>query len=150
MIALATLGLFVFQTNSIPFQDYERSQNWKHPHANTVGGAPHSQYTGKEPEEITINAELRPEITGGDNSIAILRMMADTGQSWPLILGTGRLLGSFVITSIKTKHTELMYDSKARAINFTMTLKKTSDHSFGLKGEALGITIGIARALTGI
>lgn len=150
MIALATLGLFVFQTSSIPFQEYSRSQNWKHPHQNIVGGYAPSQYTGQDPEEITVNAELRPEITGGDNSIDKLREMADTGQPHPLILGTGRLLGSFVITSIQDKQSELMYDGKARSIQFSMTLKKVSDHAFGVDGEALGIAIGIARALTGI
>ena len=149
-MALATLGLFVFYMDTIPFQSIDRSQTWKHPHQNVIGAMPPSQYTGQDPDEITIQAELRPEITGGDGSIAMLREMADTGAAHPLILGTGKLMGSFVITSIQENSSELMYDGKARAIAFTMNLKKVSDHALGIKGEALGIAVGMVRAWVGV
>lgn len=149
-MALATLGMFVFFTQTIPFQSIDRTQSWKHPHGSIVGSdLPPSQYTGKDPDEITIKAELRPEITGGDGSIEWLRKMADTGQAYPLILGTGKLMGSYVITNISDNQSELMFDSKARAISFSMTLKKVSEHSFGIEGEALGLAVGMVRALGG-
>lgn len=150
-MALAVLGLFVFRMATIPYQSLERSQTWKHPNQNIVGGGiPPSQYTGKDPDEINITAELRPEITGSTNSINQLRKMADTGQPYPLILGTGRLLGSFVILSIQENQSEFNFNGEARAINFTMTLKKVAEHAFGVKGEALGIMLGMARKITGI
>lgn len=149
-MALAILGFFVFNMNTIPFQTLDQSQTWKHPHQNTVGTMPPSQYTGKDPDEISIQAELRPEITGGDGSIEFLRQMADTGQPHPFILGTGKLMGSFVITSIQVKQSELMWDGKARSISFTLNLKKVSDHALGVKGEALGLAVGMVRALAGI
>jgi hypothetical protein len=151
MVILAALGMFVFTTQTIPFQSLDRSQSWKHPHGAIVGKdfAP-SQYVGKEPDEMTLKCELRPEITGGDFSIEWLRKMADTGQAYPLILGTGKLMGSFVITNISENRSELMYDSKARSISFSMTLKKVAEHSFGLKGEALGLAVGLVRMLSGV
>ena len=149
-MALATLGLFVFYMDTIPFQSIDRSQTWKHPHQSVVGSMPPSQYTGKDPDEITINAELRPEITGGENSVEYLRQMADTGQSHPLILGTGQLMGSFVITSIQENRSQLMYDGKPRAIAFTMNLKKVSDHAFGLEGDSLGLAVGMVGAWAGV
>lgn len=148
---LATLGFFVFHTATIPYQGIDRSQSWRHPHKSIVGSdSPPSQYTGKEPDIITIQAELRPEVTGGDLSIGFLRSMADGGQPWPLILGTGRLLGSYVITDIQDKQSQLMYDGKARAISFSMTLKKVADHGYGLEGEALGLAVGMVRSLAGV
>lgn len=85
-MALATLGMFVFITQTIPFQNLDRAQSWKHPHNAIIGShLPPSQYVGKDPDEITIKAELRPEITGGDGSIEWLRQMADTGQALSLI-----------------------------------------------------------------
>ena len=147
---LAILGMYPFCMNTIPYQSIDRSHTWRHPNQSVVGGYAPSQYTGREPEEITINAELRPEITGGDKSINNLKAMAETGQPHTLILGTGELLGSFVILSIQEKRSKLMYDGKARAISFTMTLRKVSEQSFGLDGQALGIAIGMVRAITGI
>lgn len=148
---LATLGYFVFHTPTIPYQGIERSQSWRHPHQNIVGDSlPPAQYTGKEPDTLTIQAELRPEVTGGDFSIDWLRQMADTGKPWPLILGTGNLMGSYVITEIQDKQSQLMYDGKARAISFSMTLKKVSDHAHGLEGDALGLAVGMVRSLVGI
>ena len=103
---LATLGFFVFHTATIPYHGIDRSQSWRHPHKSIVGSdsPPPSQYTGKEPDTITIQAELRPEVTGGDGSIDWLRDMADSGQPYPLILGTGTLLGSYVITHYLNIH----------------------------------------------
>lgn len=149
-MALATLGLFVFHMNTIPFQNISRSQTWKHPHQNVVGSMPPSQFTGKDPDEINIKAELRPEITGGENIVEFVRQMADTGQAHPLIMGTGKLMGSFVITNIQEDQSELMWDGKPRSISFTMTLKKVSDHAFGVDGEALGLAVGMVRALAGV
>ena len=149
---LATLGFFVFHTATIPYHGIDRSQSWRHPHKSIIGSdsPPPSQYTGKEPDTITIQAELRPEVTGGDMSINLLRSMADGGKPWPLILGTGQLLGSYVITDIQDKQSQLMYDGKARAISFSMSLKKVSDHAFGLEGEALGLAVGMVRSLVGV
>ncbi|WP_107689058.1 phage tail protein [Neisseria wadsworthii] len=150
MVILAALGMFVFTTRSIPFQGLERAQNWKHPHQNVVGDYPPSQYTGKEPEEISISAELRPEVTGGVYSIRDLREMADTGEPHPLILGTGEVLGSFVITSIGEKRSELNQDGSPRAIAFSMGLKKVSETAVGMRDKNLLLAAGMVRKITGI
>lgn len=150
-MALATLGFFVFHTATIPYHGYDRSQSWRHPHQSVVGSSlPPAQFTGRDPDTLTIHAELRPEVTGGDFSIDWLRGMAETGQPYPLILGTGALLGSYVITDIQDRQSQLMHDGKARAIAFSMTLKKVSDHAVGLEGTALGMAVGMVRTLTGI
>ena len=134
-----------------PYHGYDRSQSWRHPHQNIVGDSlPPTQVTGRDPDTLTINAELRPEVTGGDLSIDWLRSMAETGQPYPLILGTGALLGSYVITDIQDKQSQLMQDGKARAIAFSLTLKKVSDRAMGLEGTALGVAVGMVRTITGI
>lgn len=150
-MALAALGYFVFHTATIPFQQFGRSQSWHHPNQAIVGGSlPPSQYTGKDPDEITIKAELRPEVSGGDLDIEVLREMADTGQPWPLILGSGRLLGSFVITKIQDDQEQLMFNGKARSISFSMTLKKVAEHARSIEGDALALAVGMVNRLTGI
>ena len=148
-MALAILGMFVFSTRTVPFSGLGRSQSWNHPSQQVVGDMPPSQYTGKSPEEISISAELRPEVTGGIGSIGELRKMADSGKPYQLILGNGQLMGSYDITELREERSELMYDSTPRAIAFSMSLKKISDHAFGLEGQALAQAAGMIRALTG-
>ncbi len=150
-MAMACLGFFVFMTNTVPLQQLERNNAWRHPHQNTIGGGqPPAQYVGQEPETISISAELRPEITGGDNSIELLRQMAATGEPHTLILGDGRVLGSYVILTIKDGQSQLMHDGKARAISFSMELKKVGDSAAGLSGQAFTLAAGAVRALIGI
>ena len=150
-MALATLGFFVFYIDTVPFSEWDESNGWRHPEQAAVGAAnPPSQFTGREAQTIVINGELRPDVTGGDLSIEVLKRMADTGRPWPLIRGSGRLMGSYVIESISNKQSGLFADGKARNISFSMTLKKVSDHPFGLEGEALGLAVGMVRSLVGI
>ena len=149
-MALATLGFFVFYIDTVPFSEWDESNGWRHPEQAAVGAAnPPSQFTGREAQTIVINGELRPEVTGGDLSIEVLKRMADTGQPWPLVRGGGKFLGSYVIESIGNKQSELMFDGKARSISFTMVLKKVSDQPFGLAGEALGLAVGMVRSVVG-
>ncbi len=44
-------------------------------------------------------------VTGGRWSLLTLQLMAEQGQAWPLIEGTGTIYGMFVIESI-SKHSE--------------------------------------------
>lgn len=149
-ILLGVLGYFPFIRSTIPFQEISETKNYHHPTHATVGGMNKpSQFTGGE-TTLTINAQLRPEITGGNMSISLLEKMADTGQPWPLILGRGKFMGSYVITKISKTETELMHDGKPRSISFAMDLLKVSDQPFGLKANALGLGVGMVRSLTGI
>ncbi len=147
---LAILGFFPFITKTVPFQSVSRQSGWRHPTHNAVGGIPPAQYTGPEADTLTISAELRPEITGGDASLADLYAMAETGKPHNLIWGTGEVMGAYVITSIKTEKSQLMHDGKARSINFTMDLQKAADQPMGLKGKALFAAAGLVRRLVGI
>ena len=93
---------------------------------------------------------MRPEITGGDTSLAMLHLMAERGKPYNLILGTGQIMGAYVITSIKEDRSQLMHDGKARSISFSIELKKVSDSPLGLKGKALQLGVSIARSIAGI
>lgn len=150
-MALAVLGLFVFNLKTVPFQEIDEQRAWRHSSQNVVGARnPPTQFTGKENDKITLSCELRPEVSGGDLSIEVLYKMADTGQPWVLIYGTGEFKGSYVIESINKKQSSLMRDGKAKAISFSMSLKKVSDSALGVTGQALGLIIGMARRSLGV
>ena len=126
--AMAILGMFVFTRATIPFQTLTRESNWRHPTNSVVGAMPKSQFVGKEGEKITISGRLMPEITGGRFSIKALELMADSGGGYPFIDGaTLEIVGFFVIESITEDRTEFFGDGAPRAIDFTMTLRRTDD-----------------------
>ncbi|MCK8908650.1 phage tail protein [Haemophilus influenzae] len=127
-LALATLGMFVFTRQTIPFQSLDRTSNWRHPTNSVVGRMPKAQFTGKESETVTISGRLIPEITGGRLSIKALELMADSGGAFPLIDGaTFEIIGFFVIESVQETRTEFFGDGAPRAIDFSMSLKRTDD-----------------------
>jgi probable phage-related tail protein len=126
--AMAALGMFVFTRTTIPFQTLDRESTWRHPTNSVVGAMPRTQFTGKEGEKITISGRLMPEITGGRFSIKALELMADSGGSFPFIEGaTFELVGFFVIENISETRSEMFGDGAPRAIDFSMTLKRTDD-----------------------
>ena len=126
--ALATLGVFVFTRQTIPFQSLDRTSSWRHPTNSVVGAMPKTQFTGKDSETVTISGRLAPEITGGKLSLAMLELMAESGAAFPLIEGADfMLMGFFVIESIQETRTELFGDGTPRLIDFTLNLKRTDD-----------------------
>lgn len=127
---LAILGMFPFMRQTVPYQSLSRDTSWRHPTNSVVGAMPKTQFIGKDADTIQISCRLIPELTGGSLSIAALRLMADSGGSFPLIEGsTFLLLGFYVIESIHEEQSELFGDGAARAIDFSMQLKRTDDPS---------------------
>ncbi|EIJ72163.1 phage tail protein [Pasteurella bettyae] len=125
--ALAILGMFPFMQRTIPYQSISRDTTWRQPTNAVVGAMPKTQFIGKESDNITINCQLRPEITGGSLSIDALRLMANSGGAYPFIDGNFMILGFFVIENIHEEKSELFADGTARSIDFSMQLKRTDD-----------------------
>lgn len=92
-----------------------------------MGKSPRYQYIGPDEEPITLSGTLYPEISGGDVSLTTLETMAYTGRAWPLIEGTGKIYGMYVIDGLTQNRTEFFQDGKARKIDFTLSLKKVSE-----------------------
>ena len=132
---LATLGLFVFQLKTAPFQQLQRSRNWRHPSNSRVGRKPAKQFVGPGDESITLSGALYPELTGGKPSLDELAKMADTGKAWPLIDGSDYMWGLFVIEDMQETHSELLPDGTARKIEFTVKLGAVDDDDRNMLGD---------------
>jgi len=124
---MMSLGMFVFQLSTVPFQEFQRQLGWRHPATGRVGVMPAHQFLGQDEETVSLNGVLLPEITGGWPDLAILEDMANRGKAWPLIDGTGIHYGLYVITSLNTTHSLFFPDGAARRIEFALTLKRIDD-----------------------
>ena len=128
------LGMFVFSLPTLAYQELQRQTEWKHPSTSRVGLRDAHQYTGKGDDTITLSGWVAPELTGSLYSLDAVRLMADTGKSWILIQGTGRIYGSFIITNMTEGRTVLDDDGDARRVDFSITLKRTDEGVLSLLG----------------
>jgi uncharacterized protein len=120
-----TLGLFTFHLASIPYQELTRQSQWQYPAQARVGARAARQFTGPGDDAITLQAILYPEFTGGQAALDLLRLQANRGQGWPLIEGTGRFLGFFVITGVDERGSFHFSDGTARRIEVSIALQRT-------------------------
>ncbi|MEH6564579.1 MAG: phage tail protein [Halopseudomonas sp.] len=138
---MMALGLFVFSLHTAAYQDFQRQTNWRHPSSSRVGAAPARQFVGKGEDTITLSGLLVPELAGSRLSLDALRLMADTGKAWPLVEGTGRIYGLWIIESMSQTHTLFFRDGAPRRIEFSLTLQRVDDSQIELLGDILS-TVG--------
>jgi len=127
MNTLLLLGPFRFSLGSIAFDDLSRSSQWDWKSVDRVGEMPALQYTGPQNDSITLNGRLCPPFTGGIEQLARMRLMADFGRPLPLIDGTGRVHGMWVIESLDETGTKHFRDGYPRMTTFNLSLKKYGD-----------------------
>ncbi|HCC77024.1 phage tail protein [Atlantibacter hermannii] len=135
---MMTLGLFVFMLKTVPFQQLQLQQQWRHASNNRVGLRPSLQFLGPDSDVITLSGVLMPAITGGRLSMQMLELMAETGKGWPLLKGNGTIYGMFVIENIGRTESEFFSDGSPRKIEFTVTLKRMDESLSQMLGDLSG------------
>lgn len=132
---LMALGMFVFQTRTVPYQELKRITQWRHASQSRVGARPAYQYVSPGTDTITLSGTLLPEFTGGRVDLEEIRHMADQGQAWPLVEGTGRQYGLWVITQVEETASVFYRDGMPQKIDFTLTLEHVDDTRTDLLGS---------------
>ena len=126
---LAILGTFPFQIKTLPYQSDQRQSQFNHAEKQRIGERPVSQFLGVGKDSKTLTGVLLPQITGGQMRLDVLRVMAESGKSWILIEGTGRILGLWVINSISETKTEFFNNGAPKKIEFTIKLSRVASKS---------------------
>lgn len=144
---MMALGMFVFSLNTLAYQELQRQTDWRHPTTSRIGAQPARQYLGRGEDQLTLQGLLLPELAGTPLSLDALREMADTGAAWPLVEGTGRILGLWVIDSISDTRTLFFPDGAARRIEFNLTLKRIDDGRVDLLGAAISTAGNLLRGI---
>lgn len=133
-------GMFVFSIPTATYQSLQRTTSWNHASNSRFGTSPAYQYTGKGEDSITLDGSIVPEF-GSQLSITALRVMGDTGKSFPLIAGNGKIYGMWVLDSVDETQTYFFKDGKPRLVEFSLKLKKTQTAGV-LVSNVLGNVIG--------
>ncbi len=127
---MMTLGMFVFEVKSLPYQQLQRSTQWRHSSQNRVGQRPAYQYVGPGEDTISLSGTLLPELTGGRMTLDDVRIMADEGKAWPLIEGSGRVYGFWSVRAVSETSSAFFQDGVPRKIDFTIDLVRVDDSDF--------------------
>lgn len=152
-MAMAALGLFVFELRTTPFQGMQREHQFRFGYHNRIGKRPNFQFLGTSNDALTLSGSLYPELTGGKLSLLTLQTMAETGKAWSFIGGEGSIYGMYIIESLSESKSAFFSDSAARKIEFTLTLKRVDSslaELFGNMSEQLdSLTETVSSHLSG-
>lgn len=132
---MLTLGLFVFQLQTLPYQSLQQSLDYRWPSNSRVGQRPTYQFLGIGEDKVTLSGVLLPEITGGALSLLTLKTMAEQGKAWPLIGGDGAIYGMYVVASMTQTQSVFFADGSARRIEFSMTLTRVDESLSAMFGD---------------
>lgn len=144
---MMALGMFVFSLSTAAYQELQRQTDWRHASNNRIGAAPARQFLGRGDDAITLPGIIFPELAGSALSLDAIRLMANTGKAWPMVEGTGRIYGLWVIESLSETKTLFFRDGTPRRIEFTISLKRTDDDRIDLLGAGTSVGLNILRGL---
>lgn len=131
---LLSLGQFVFGINTLSYQQLQRQTSWRWATNNRIGLRPARQFVGPGEDSITLSGWIAPELCGDRASLDQLRVMADNGQPYVLVDATGSVFGLWVIESISETGTLMQIDSRARRIEFSISINRVDDEQIDQVG----------------
>jgi len=144
---MLALGMFVFSLSTVAYQELQRQTDWRHASNSRIGAAPARQFVGRGEDAITLPGIILPELAGSPLSLDALRLMANTGKPWPVVEGSGRIYGLWVIESLSETKTFFFRDGTPRRIEFTLSLKRIDDDRIDLIGAGTRAGVSIMRSL---
>lgn len=124
---MMSLGDFVFEIGSLPFQQLQRSTSWNFAQGERFGARKASQATGPGDDKITLTGGLIFGFAGSYSSIDKIRAMGDAQEAYTLTAGTGDVMGNWLIKAFNVNTSEFLIDGVARKADFTLELERTDD-----------------------
>ncbi|MCU1717437.1 phage tail protein [Pseudomonas sp. 5P_3.1_Bac2] len=142
---MMALGMFVFSLETLSYEKFSRQTGWRHSPTQRIGTNPAHQFLGRDNDSLTLPGSLLAGTGGQPISLDVLRQMADSGRAWPLVEGTGRVYGLWVIDSLSDDRSLFFPDGAARRIDFSLKLTRIDDGRLDLLGAIAGSLGGLIR-----
>jgi len=122
--SMLALGTFRFSVNTAAFDELVRISEWRWQEKVIVGELPKLDYTGPALESIEIKGTILPHYKGGLGQLDEMRKIAGIGAPQRLVTGTGKDLGSWVITKLHETQRQFYRKGTPLKQEFTLTLRE--------------------------
>lgn len=119
----AQLGAIIFEGLN-GFDSFEHKDTTTYAQYDIINGKPTIAPTGNDLEEITIAINLRAEFIKPEEAILQLKRSKDNFEVLPLVKGSGRYIGDFVITEMSVTDKQALADGTTIEANVSLTLKE--------------------------
>ena len=125
---LMSLGQFLFKTSTLAFQEIQRQRAWNYADNAIAFGRAKKQFMGTGEDTVTLPGLIYEEYGFGSRfALDEVASMADTGQGFVLMNGSGYLYGVYVINSIDETKSILLENGVPRKVDYTLKLSRTDD-----------------------
>lgn len=104
------------------FESFEHQDTTTYAQHALITGKPVMVPTGNELEQITIGLKLRAEWIKPEEAILELKKSKDSFEVLPLVKGSGRFLGEFVITDMSVTDVQSLADGTTIEASVSLTL----------------------------
>lgn len=128
---MLSLGMFAFEISTLAYQELTRSRAWRFGRTPRFGSREASQFLGPGDDKVTLTGAIYPGVSGSFWSLEQLANLADDGQAWPLVDGTGNVLGQYVVDSIDSRASTFLVDGLARKGDFSIALTRVAEDADG-------------------
>lgn len=126
---LMVLGQFVFQPDALSFNELQRQRAWNFADNAVASGRSKKQFIGAGEDNVTLSGIVVQEHgVGTRDGIEQLADMADSGQGYVLMDGSGYLYGVYIITGIDETKQLMIFNGIPRKIDFSIKLTRVDDN----------------------
>ncbi len=118
------LGSFQFSIDSAAYQNLSRNTEYRWAAQERIGKADALQFTGYGADTISLRGVIHPHFKGGLGQLDKMRAQASLRFPLPLIAGTGRVLGAWVIQSINEGQTVFAEHGAPLRQEFSISIRR--------------------------
>lgn len=119
------LGDFIFAISTVAYNQLQRTDEWRWAEQARFLKNDALQVTGRPNPIITITGKANALFMDGASIgiISELRQLGNTGKPQQLVLGTGKVMGYWVMTGLDETQTSFFMGGTPKAQEFTLRLK---------------------------
>lgn len=120
---------FIFSISTVAYSSLQRSDEWRWVEQTRFGKNDALQYTGRPNPTITLAGKTHAYFMDGtgNGQIELLRQLGDGFTPLQLVMGTGEVMGFWVITALTENQTSFLIKGTPKVQEFSLSLKYYSD-----------------------
>ncbi|WP_218644496.1 phage tail protein [Thiomicrorhabdus cannonii] len=132
------LGPFMFALDTAAYQSLTHTVEYKWADLERIGNRPMSQFTGIGKETVEMPGVIYPHYKGGLHQVQAMRELAGLGKPLPMVDGTGKIWGEWVIEQVQETLRVLVKNGAPLKIEFSLNLKYYSRENASTVANKIG------------